>query len=284
MNKLKELIENKSKKQDVQSYLKSNLHLLAKCYAAFENEYIIFPEFPIDESKVDFVIFTDRTRMEIILIEIRGADFSYLTKSGEISDAIREAHKQILDRFDFIEHNHELFRKKSHDIRQEVEKGKIKYNSLLGDNGFLYVDSNKEIKYRGVIVGGYTTDDTIEGEKRNQLELNSNQKIQFESWNSFLKKAKNQITTKHTSSVNIYSNPIFKIGTRVRTNQPWPSAPVGTEGIVDEYFGNGGIMIAWDLPNQPLPSNYKVFDSKNPIRGIIRDGFSESETKYLKIV
>lgn len=284
MQRLKELIKNKSTEQDIQKYLKDHLHLIAEHYASSTNEYIIFSEFPIDEGKVDFVIFTDRSRMQIILIEIKGADFSYLTKSNKTSNVIREAHEQILERFDFIERNYELFRRKAHEIRQEVEKGKIKYNSLLGSNGFLHVDPNKEIKYRGVVIGGYTTDDILESKKRNQLELDSNRKTQFESWDSFLRKVEDKNRIKPVSFISTYSNESFPIGTRVKTKIAWPSVPVGTEGIVDEHYGNGGIMIAWDLPNQPLPDNYKEFDLENLVRGILRDGFSKSETKYLEII
>ena len=284
MQKLKELIENKSTEQNIQKYLKDNLHLIAEHYASLANEYIIFSEFPVDEGKVDFVIFTDRSRMQIILIEVKGADFPYLTKSGKTSNVIREAHEQILERFDFIERNYELFRRKTHEIRQEVEKGKIKYNSLLGSNGFLHVDPNKEIKYRGVIIGGYTTDDLLESKKRNQLELDSNRKTQFESWDSFLRKIEDNNRIKSVSFISSYSNESFPIGTRVKTKIEWPSVPVGTEGIVDEHYGNGGIMIAWDLPNQPLPNNYKEFDLENLVHGILRDGFSESETKYLEVL
>lgn len=282
MDKLKELINNKASEQDIQKYLKSNLHLLAENYALHKSEYIIFSEFPIDEGKIDFVIFTDRSKMEIILIEIKGADFPYITKSNKTSNIIRDAHEQILDRFNFIESNYELFRRKVHNIRQEVEKGKIKYNSLLGENGFLYVDPNKDIKYRGVVIGGYTTDDILESKKRNQLELDSNRKTQFESWNSFFRKIENN--AKPINFINSYANPNFPIGTRVKTKQAWPSVPVGTEGIVDEHYGCGGIMIAWDLPNQPLPNGYQVFDIEKQIRGILRDGFSQTETKYLEIV
>jgi len=284
MQKLKELIQNKAKEQDIQKYLKDNLHLIAEHYASPKNEYIIFSEFPIDEGKVDFVIFTDRSRMQIILIEIKGADFPYLTKSNKTSNVIREAHEQILERFDFIERNYELFRRKVHEIRQEVEKGKIKYNSLLGSNGFLHVDPNKEIKYRGIVIGGYTTDDILESKKRNQLELDSNRKTQFESWDSFLRKIEDKKRIMSVNFINNYSNKNFPIGTRVKTKVAWPSVPVGTEGIVDEHYGNSGIMIAWDLPDQPLPNDYIKFDLNNQIRGIIRDGFSESETKYLEIV
>ncbi|ADV47112.1 Shedu immune nuclease family protein [Nitratifractor salsuginis] len=284
MKKLKELIKNKSTERVIQKYLKSNLHLIAEHYASSENEYIIFSEFPIDEGKVDFVIFTDRSRMQIILIEIKGADFPYLTKSNKTSNVIRDAHEQILERFDFINHNYELFRRKVHEIRQEVEKGEIKYNSLLGSNGFLHVDPNKEIKYRGIVIGGYTTDDILESKKRNQLELDSNLKIQFESWDSFLRKVENKNRIKMTNFISTCSNKSFPIGTRVKTKIAWPSVPIGTEGIVDEHYGNGGIMVAWDLPSQPLPHDYKEFNLEKSVRGILRDGFSESETKYLEII
>ena len=284
MQKLKELIKNKAKEQDIQKYLKDNLHLIAEYYAPSPNNYIIFSEFPIDEGKVDFVIFTDRSRMQIILIEIKGADFPYLTKSNKISTKIRDAHEQILERFDFIEHNYELFRRKAHEIRQEVEKGKIKYNSLLGSNGFLDVDPNKEIKYIGIVIGGYMTDDILESKKRNQLELDSNRKTQFESWDSFLRKIEDKNRIMSVSFISNHSNKSFPLGTKVKTKVAWPSIPVGTEGIVDGHYDNGGIMIAWNLPDQPLPNNYIKFDLENQIRGIIRDGFSESETKYLEVV
>ncbi len=68
MQRLKELIKNKSIEQDIQKYLKDHLHLIAEHYASSTNEYIIFSEFPIDEGKLNFVIFTDRSRIQIILI------------------------------------------------------------------------------------------------------------------------------------------------------------------------------------------------------------------------
>ena len=190
MTQLKNLVRDRENEQTIQRYLKDNLHLLADAYvhSAIDNEYIVFSEFPIDQGSVDFVIFTDRSRMEIIFIEVKGADFSYLTNSGKTSSTIRGCHEQILDRFSFIDQNYELFRRNSHEIRQRVENGEQLYNSLLGDNGFLHVDPNKEIKYRGIVIGGFTSDDILESKKRHQLEKESNRKIQFESWDSFIRK------------------------------------------------------------------------------------------------
>lgn len=133
-------------------------------------------------------------------------------------------------------------------------------------------------------LGGYTTDDILESKKRNQLELDSNRKTQFESWDSFLRKIEDNNKIKSVSFISSYSNESFPIGTRVKTKIEWPLVPAGTEGIVDEHYGNGGIIIAWDLLSQPLPDNYDKFDFENLVHGILRDGFSESETKYLEVI
>lgn len=190
MEALKNLVQNRSNEQAIQRYLKDNLHLLAKAYvhSAIQHEYIVFSEFPVEQGRIDFVIFTDRSRMEIIFIEVKGADFAYLTNTNTTSNTIRACHEQMLDRFSFIERNYELFRRNVHAIRQRVENGEQIYNSLLGENNFLHVDSNKEIKYRGIVIGGYTTNEIIESQKRHQLEQESNRKIQFESWDSFIRK------------------------------------------------------------------------------------------------
>ena len=190
MTELKNLVENRENEQVIQRYLKDNLHILAKAYvhSAIDNEYIVFSEFQVNQGSVDFVIFTDRSRMEIILIEVKGANFSYLNTDGTTSQTINKCREQILERFDFIESNYEFFRRNAHEIRQRVENGEQVYNSLLGDNGFLHVDPNKEIKYRGIVIGGYTTNDALESKKRHRLEKESNRKIQFESWDSFIRK------------------------------------------------------------------------------------------------
>lgn len=190
MTELKNLVENRENEQVIQRYLKDNLHILAKAYvhSAIDNEYIVFSEFPVNQGSVDFVIFTDRSRMEIIFIEVKGANFSYLNTDGTTSQTINKCHEQILERFDFIELNYEFFRRSAHEIRQRVENGEQIYNSFLGDNNFLHVDPNKEVKYRGIVIGGHTTNDALESKKRHRLEKESNRKIQFESWDSFIRK------------------------------------------------------------------------------------------------
>lgn len=75
------------------------------------------------------------------------------------------------------------------------------------------------------------------------------------------------------------------IGTRVRTLREFNSVPLGTIGCVDEDYGTG-VMIAWNLPDQPLPENYKEHDGRPAIQhGLLRDGFDKkSELKFLEVV
>lgn len=68
-----------------------------------------------------------------------------------------------------------------------------------------------------------------------------------------------------------------RIGRRVLTLRDFAGVPAGTEGVIDEDYGTG-VMIAWDLPNRPLPAGYKVYDGQPTIlSGITRDGFDKKD-------
>lgn len=75
------------------------------------------------------------------------------------------------------------------------------------------------------------------------------------------------------------------IGTRVRTLREWNSVPLGTEAVIDEDYGSG-VMVAWNLPEQPLPEGYREHDGTPVIQsGLLRDGFDKkSELKFLEVV
>lgn len=79
-----------------------------------------------------------------------------------------------------------------------------------------------------------------------------------------------------------------KISTRVRTTKAWSGIPLWSEGVIDEHYtiGQGwGCMVAWDLPGRPLPKGYSEHDGTPVARsGILRDGFSEDELRYLEVV
>lgn len=53
------------------------------------------------------------------------------------------------------------------------------------------------------------------------------------------------------------------IGLRVRSLRDFAGVPKGTEGVVDEVYKLGehiGLMVAWDLPDKPLPKGYRKYD------------------------
>jgi len=79
-----------------------------------------------------------------------------------------------------------------------------------------------------------------------------------------------------------------KTGTRIKSLVEFTGVPKGTEGVIDEDYGNG-VMIAWDKPNKhsaALPPGYKKHNGEPYIKtGILRDGFSKKdELQYLEVV
>ena len=75
------------------------------------------------------------------------------------------------------------------------------------------------------------------------------------------------------------------VGVKVKSRVEFAGVPKGTEGVIDQDYG-AGVMVAWDLPNRPLPKNYCRFDGKPAVvSGILRDGFDKkNELQLLKRV
>ncbi|SRR6266700_1025380 len=186
-SKIELLITRDATERELLAELKRDLSILGASFATPKREYIVFSEFPVGHGIVDFVIFTDRSRMSIILIEIKGAHFSFLNRNGSIAADINLASQQMFERLCYIQDNYEAFRRESHIIRRAVEGGAMKHRSLLGPNGFLHVDPEKDVTFRGVVVGGRTRDDYDESHVRHRLEKN-NLNVRFESWDSWVRK------------------------------------------------------------------------------------------------
>lgn len=76
-----------------------------------------------------------------------------------------------------------------------------------------------------------------------------------------------------------------KVGTRIRTLRAFVSVPEGTEGVIDEDYETG-VMVAWDLKDQPLPDGYHRHDGRSAIQtGFLRDGFDkQTELQFLERV
>lgn len=75
-----------------------------------------------------------------------------------------------------------------------------------------------------------------------------------------------------------------RIGTRVKSNVDFSGVPAGTQGVIDEDYGTG-VTVAWDLPDQPLPAGYRVWDGRSTIQSrILRDGFDkERDLQFLDV-
>jgi hypothetical protein len=78
-------------------------------------------------------------------------------------------------------------------------------------------------------------------------------------------------------------NRFAKVGTFVRSNVAFSGVPKGTLGVIDEDYGTG-VMVAWNLPDQPLPRGYRAWDGRPACSpgAPLRDGFDkERELVYL---
>lgn len=73
------------------------------------------------------------------------------------------------------------------------------------------------------------------------------------------------------------------IGAYVISRTDFSGVPAGTMGMIDELY-DGGFMVAWDLPDRPLPEDWTYEGQWAVMPGIpLRDGFSYSELKHLRI-
>lgn len=186
---IRQLVQDRANEQTIQFELKKNLHLIGRSLAPVQipDEYIAFSEFPIGEGKVDFAVFTDRSRMHIFFVEVKGANFHFVNADGSIHADINEAARQVRERIAETSQTYHESRHRMHQIRAEVEAGKQRYNSVAGSGTPLKVDPQKDIRMFGLVIGGTTRDDAEESRLRNQWETDS-PNIRFESWNSWLRK------------------------------------------------------------------------------------------------
>ncbi|OSI35549.1 Shedu anti-phage system protein SduA domain-containing protein [Neisseria dumasiana] len=196
------LIEQGYAEQEILAFLKQDLSFFGEVYANPEDEYIVFSEYPVEKGSkskdgfVDFVLFTGRSRMDVILIEVKGANFNLFNQSGygQPHADISKAEQQIRDRLRAVYYEDmPVFRRKCHIFRGEAENGKLKLkNYLVGAEGKLYVDPNKEIKIRTVIIGGRTQNDREESLERHKFEESHTIPITLESWDTWIRKLKRE--------------------------------------------------------------------------------------------
>ncbi|MRZ79952.1 DUF4263 domain-containing protein [Paeniclostridium sordellii] len=186
---LEDIVMSGAKEQDIARLIKTDLSILAEVYANPKDEYICLSEFPIEDGYVDYVVLTGRSRMNVYLIEIKGADFNFINKNSyKFNEKISEASQQIDTRLGFVFRNYMYFKKYIHDVRRRIENGEILFNSFTGPISNLYVDSDKDINIYTVIIGGRTGDDYRESKLRHDYEMKSILKTKLETWDTFLRK------------------------------------------------------------------------------------------------
>lgn len=185
------LIQRGATEQEIQRLLKSDLSIFGEIYAP-DDEYICFSEFPVADGAVDIVLFTGRSRMDVIFIELKGAEFNLVNSDhyGEFSHKINQAAGQIRGRLGYIYRDLTGFRKFVHSIRARAEKGEKIYNSFLGPIFKLGVDPAKDIKIRTVVIGGRSVNDLEESRKRHDYETRFVPPIRIESWDTWLRHLK----------------------------------------------------------------------------------------------
>jgi hypothetical protein len=190
---LNSLIERSAGERAILSYFKNNLQQLGEAcsFRPDWGEYIVFSEFPTLEGRTDFVVLNDRSRMAVVFIEIKGADFNFLNTDGTINAKIHEAAQQIRNRCAAVEENYYYFRNKFHQARRDAEAGTIKDRVFLGRAGRLLVDPDKDIYIRGIVIGGRRSDTYKESKARHLLERES-PRITFDSWDSWLERNEHQ--------------------------------------------------------------------------------------------
>jgi len=77
----------------------------------------------------------------------------------------------------------------------------------------------------------------------------------------------------------------IQIGKRVRIMVDSSGVRKGTEGVIDEDYGIG-IMVAWDVPDCPLPEGYSAYDEKFAfLIGMKRNAFEKATgLDFLEVV
>jgi len=181
-------IEAGSGERAMQQLIRRDLSLLGEVYGKPDDEYICFAEFPLADGFVDFAVFTGRSRMDVFLIEIKGADFNLMNAGPyrEFNARINRAASQIYRRHRAIGEDMPAFRRSFHERRLEAEAGRAGLHAFLGPRTPLQVSADKDVNIHGVVIGGRRRDDLAESRQRQDYEFSNKQRIRIESWDSWL--------------------------------------------------------------------------------------------------
>lgn len=194
LNTVKDFLSSYPSESELSAFLKQDMSLLAEPYAIPE-EYICFAEFPVGDGRVDFALFTGRSRMSVYLIEIKGAVSPLRKKNhyGDFRADVQQGRAQLIERKTWCERHYEEFRVFVHRVLQSVVKEDTRpYHAFLGPRYRLEVDPNKDIHLHYVLIAGRTSDDLRDSQKRHQEDIAMGFSIQTETWDSWANKLTRQ--------------------------------------------------------------------------------------------
>ena len=172
------------------AFFKRDLAFFADLFAYPAEEYIVVPELKIEEGFVDYAILSGRSRMDVTLIEIKGANFDLMGSTGyrNFSYKTNEALQQVRGREGTIIRDYPRYRAYFHEIREAVETGNNRHQAFRGPKGKLEVDPDKDINIRLVVIAGRSQNDLEESIERHNLERHTSLPLRLESWDSLLNK------------------------------------------------------------------------------------------------
>lgn len=196
-SELAALLAENPKERELAAFFKRDLAFFADLYAMPSEEYIVIPELNIEEGFVDYAILSGRSRMDVTLIEIKGANFDLMGSTGyrNFSYKTNEALQQERGREGNIIRNYPKYREYFHQVREAAETGKQNFQAFCGPKGKLQVDSDKDINIRMVVIAGRSKNDLEESIERHNLERHTSLPLRLESWDSLLNKLSGERAT-----------------------------------------------------------------------------------------
>ena len=189
-HEFKALLDKNPTERELAEFLKEDLSLLGEFYAYSPEEYVCFCEFPVGSGRVDFAVFTGRSRMNVYLIEIKGAKRGIFRKNHykAFTSFAAEGREQLNERAEWIKGHYETYRRFVHEVLAEVKNGRKPYGAFRGPDYKLGVDPNKDVKFFYVLIAGRTTDDLADSHGRHLADSYSVLDIQTETWDSWCNK------------------------------------------------------------------------------------------------
>jgi hypothetical protein len=187
-------VEARKGERALSRLLSDDLSLLGEVYASPSDEYICFAEVPLGSGRVDFVVLTGRSVMEVVLIEVKGADFGLLNRgpAKKIADRISHAAQQVRARIGAVHRNYPVLRREFHKLRASAEQGYASGRFLVGPYPCLEVDPGKDVYVRGVVIGGRTRNDLEESSIRHEFQTQTSPPVKLDTWDTWLRRIRRE--------------------------------------------------------------------------------------------